>query len=55
VKIEWKKLEASGGGGRSDLPSDVSLHIFNDNPRSLAFSIFNGDFDDIVFEPASKL
>lgn len=55
VKIEWKKLEASGGGGRSALPSDVSLHIFNDNPRSLAFSIFNGDFDDIVFEPASKL
>jgi hypothetical protein len=55
VKIEWKKLEASGGGGRSDLPSDVSIHIFNDKPRSLAFSTFNGDFDDIVFERVSNL
>ena len=55
VKIEWKKLEASGGGGRSDLPSDVSIHIFNDKPRSLAFSTFTGDFDDIVFERVSNL
>jgi hypothetical protein len=35
-------------------PGELQLHLIKGNPLLLGFSIFNGDFDDVVFSKSKK-
>jgi hypothetical protein len=35
-------------------PAELEVHLIKGNPLSLGFSIFNGDFDNVVFSKLNK-
>lgn len=53
VRLELKNLTVDGGS-REGMYDSITLAVMRGHPRRLAFSIFNGDFDDLVYEPQSK-
>lgn len=53
VRLELKNLNVDGGS-REGTYDSITLAVMRGHPRRLAFSIFNGDFDDLVYEPQSK-
>lgn len=49
VRLELKNLTVEGGS-REGMYDSITLTILRGKPRRLAFLIFNGDFDDLVYE-----
>lgn len=53
VRMELRNLTVAEGS-REGMYDSITLTIMRGQPRRLAFSIFNGDFDDLVYEPQGK-
>jgi len=50
VRLELRNLTVEEGS-REGMYDSITLTVLRGRPRHLAFSIFNGDFDDLVYEP----
>jgi len=50
VRLELRNLTVDEGS-REGMYDSITLTVVKGQPRCLAFSIFNGDFDDLVYEP----
>lgn len=49
VRLEMRGLKVEGGPD-DDMFDTIILYVMKGQPRGLAFSIFNGDFEDLVYE-----
>lgn len=53
VRMELRNLTVEDGS-REGMYDSITLTVMRGHPRRLAFSIFNGDFDDLVYELQGK-
>ena len=49
VRLELRNLTVDEGS-REGMYDSITLTVMRGKPRNLAFHIFNGDFDDLVYE-----
>ena len=59
VKLAIASAQMTEGPSTNDgkdrkAPAELNLHIIEGSPLLLGFSIFNGDFDDVVFSQPKK-